>query len=549
MEDDPPPLKAPPPARASQTRTPLVAETALLIAPCLYAVLALAHRGCAYEASIFGILLLVTMASLHNQSAYIARQTRRYRPNADAGLATGLLLPPMVLSSMILAIPDGTMFTYLIPLLRLSIWFNLFEALPVVTRGRPKSWKVLWMSGVLLLISRQMTASYGISVHPRMGILGLAVFKVVLRLIVTWLETSFTFGEALVVAQTLSLLFLDAVLSSVTKLDISRMPIVLVVGRSELNVFMHALLFGMLMIGMVLAPLLRRVSSTRAEGNQRMFVGLSLGFYVATVALVLFVIAPWTALCLGTNPFMWTIDFVFTPEHNRLLIAGFWASVIALGVTVAYQKFPTNTNSTSLNLKRKYFHVLATLMFIPGYILDPDFMHLAFSLALSVLILFEYIRHFYVWPLGIYVQDFLAQFLDKRDCGPVILSHLYLLVGCALPVWLNRIPQQVILGGLSGMLTLGIGDTMASIWGKRYGRTKWPGTLKSIEGTAAFVVSVLLACAVLSAIGATPPLGTAKWIRLGGCVGLSSLLEAVSDQNDNLVIPLYTFALLHFSIA
>ncbi|KAJ3160832.1 hypothetical protein HDU86_008192 [Geranomyces michiganensis] len=438
---------------------------------------------------------------------------------------------------------------YLIPLLRLSIWFNLFEALPVVTRGRPKSWKILWTSGVLFLISKQMTANYGISVHPRMGILGLAVFKVVLRLIVTLLETSFTFGEALVVAQTLSLLFLDAVLSSVTKLDVSRMPNVLVIGRSELNVFMHALLFGMLMIGMVLSPLLRRVSASREQGKERMFIGLSLAFYVATAAIVLLVIAPWTALCLGTNPFMWTINFVFDPEHYRLLIAGFWAGVIAFGVTIAYRKFPTTTNSTSLNLKRKYFHVLATLMFIPGYIVDPEFMHLAFSLALSVLILFEYIRHYHVWPLGIHVQNFLSQFLNQRDCGPVILSHLYLLVGCALPVWLNRIPQRVILGGLSGMLTLGIGDTLASICGKRFGRTKWPGTLKSLEGTTAFVVSVLLACAVISATGAIPPLGEAKWIRLGGCVALTSLLEAMSDQNDNLVIPLYTFALLHLMIA
>ncbi|TPX55838.1 hypothetical protein PhCBS80983_g04979 [Powellomyces hirtus] len=382
-----------------------------------------------------------------------------------------------------------------------------------------------------------------------MGILGLAVFKVVLQLIVTWLETSFTFGEALVVAQTLSLLFLDAVLSSVTKLNVSWMPMNLVVQRSEMNVFMHALLFGMLMIGIVLTPLLRGISRARGKEDQRPFILLSLAFFASTALIVLFVIAPWTALCLDANPFVWTWNFVVEPGFRRLFIAGFWASVIALGVTVAYQKFPATTDSTSLNMKRKYFHILATLMFIPGYIWDPDFMHLAFSVALSALILLEYIRHFHVWPLGSHVEEFLQQFLDRRDCGPVILSHLYLLVGCALPVWLNRIPQQLFLGGLSGMLTLGIGDTMASICGKRFGRIKWPGSLKSVEGTVAFVTSVIFICGILSATGAISPIGPAKWIRLSGCVALSSLLEAVSDQNDNLVIPLYTFALLHLTLA
>ncbi|CAG8487057.1 15377_t:CDS:2 [Racocetra fulgida] len=45
---------------------------------------------------------------------------------------------------------------------------------------------------------------------------------------------------------------------------------------------------------------------------------------------------------------------------------------------------------------------------------------------------------------------------------------------------------------MSGILTLGLGDAMASIIGKRYGRRRWPGTSKTVEGTIAFIISHLL---------------------------------------------------------
>jgi dolichol kinase len=90
-------------------------------------------------------------------------------------------------------------------------------------------------------------------------------------------------------------------------------------------------------------------------------------------------------------------------------------------------------------------------------------MHLAFSVAISSFIFLEYIRYFRVWPLGEVLHSYLVTFVDKRDSGPAILSHLYLLFGCALPVWLNRIPNRDFIAGLSGMITLGIGDSMVRI--------------------------------------------------------------------------------------
>lgn len=110
-----------------------------------------------------------------------------------------------------------------------------------------------------------------------------------------------------------------------------------------------------------------------------------------------------------------------------------------------------------LNERRKSFHALALLMFAPGIVVDvgpvhfhdlkhadplhfkqPAFMHLAFSVAFSIFIFTEYVRYFALWPFGASVHIFLSEFLDEKDKGSAILSHFYLLVGCASPLWLER---------------------------------------------------------------------------------------------------------------
>ncbi|KAG0006681.1 hypothetical protein BGZ65_005236, partial [Modicella reniformis] len=224
------------------------------------------------------------------------------------------------------------------------------------------------------------------------------------------------------------------------------------------------------------------------------------------------------------------------------------------------------------------------------------FMHIAFSVGLAALIFLEYIRYFAVVPFGKEIHLFLVGFLDARDCGPIILSHLYLLMGCAAPVWLA---EQNILAGLSGIFALGVGDAMASIVGKRFGRHRWPGTVKTVEGTVAFVASVMFAAgaiflgmwfmsfvfgdhsiglrfafssssasllkesekfpphtrslsvrpASLHSLSTWDDWSSVKWsawgvARYGMAVSAAAMLEAVSEQNDNLVIPVVLLSMV-----
>jgi dolichol kinase len=150
------------------------------------------------------------------------------------------------------------------------------------------------------------------------------------------------------------------------------------------------------------------------------------------------------------------------------------------------------------------------------------------------------------------------EFLDQKDSGTAVLSHFYLLTGCAGSVWLET-PTR--LHHFTGILIVGIGDALASIVGKRIGIHRWsPSTSKSLEGSTGFTVSVVMSAWVLRLCGFVEPFGVGCWVcfrqstesmlqtlRYVAVVALSAVLEALSDQNDNLTLPLFMWSVLVLS--
>ncbi|CAG8558088.1 25107_t:CDS:10, partial [Dentiscutata erythropus] len=237
-----------------------------------------------------------------------------------------------------------------------------------------------------------------------------------------------------VVAQAITLLAVELWVITVKKFRLVKIPSLNHHFPSDITIFQIALILGMFLIGIILSPLLvhsRNLAQRPAWKSKRKRVFQNNG-------------RKWTsfALLVGTS-----------------LIVAF------IG------------------------HCIQLFLSENPYIWLPEFMHLAFSVALSAFIFLEYLRYFAVYPLGKNIHIFLSEFLDNRDSGPCILSHLYLLVGCAACIWMQG---TSILANISGILTLGLGDAMASIIGKRYGRRRWPGTSKTIEGSIAFIIFHLL---------------------------------------------------------
>ena len=174
-------------------------------------------------------------------------------------------------------------------------------------------------------------------------------------------------------------------------------------------------------------------------------------------------------------------------------------------------------------------------------------------------------------PLAAPLSAFLARFLDSRDGGTLVLTHLYLLLGCAVPLWLaDALPGIHPLPGagtgagagagaparsvaldvapFAGVVVLGMGDAVASVVGIHLGRCRWPGTRKTVEGTAAAAASMLLLLLLLRRLlqgGHAEWLGPASdWWAAALCTALVCLLEAWTSQIDNLFLPIYYCAVL-----
>ena len=248
----------------------------------------------------------------------------------------------------------------------------------------------------------------------------------------------------------------------------------------------------------------------------------------------------------------------------RLLICLYCLCVIAVGIATVLGL----SESVEVDTRRKVFHGMMVVMFSPSIFIDPPFVALAFVLTLAIFLLLDLFRASQLPPLSAPLTMFLAPYVDGRDYrGPVVVSHMFLLIGCAIPLWLSLAGTEMVgeapwegwdvasrdLGMISGVICVGMGDAAASLIGRRYGRRRWCWSGgKSLEGSFAFAMAVVIGLS----------LGRV-WLLLGGWDGDSgdpwsltlakaslaavgaSLTEAVlTGGNDNVVVPVILWILV-----
>jgi uncharacterized membrane protein YiaA len=192
---------------------------------------------------------------------------------------------------------------------------------------------------------------------------------------------------------------------------------------------------------MVGYPILRKMKILSVDASaDHQYLLYSALFLAVFASVVLGVLDPLMWRVIGSEPFLWTISFISDLDSNRPLMISYWVTVVAVAVWMASFWVGTiQQNSTQIDMKRKYFHVLVIMLFVPGYLLDAGLLNLGLAVAMAIFILIEYFRCFKMYHVWNSIHQFFMPFLDERDqSGFVILSHIYLLSGCALPIWLSK---------------------------------------------------------------------------------------------------------------
>ncbi|XP_015118179.1 dolichol kinase isoform X1 [Diachasma alloeum] len=260
-------------------------------------------------------------------------------------------------------------------------------------------------------------------------------------------------------------------------------------------------------------------------------------FYMTTFGLLILGLVPVLHILLDRSPLVWMISYIFG-SLSRVLIIVYWTVCLILGAgLLSYQ---IQSDSQASTVRRKGFHLLAVLVYIPGLLWEPTLLYLASGVIMGVFMMMELMRLLKLPPLGDILQSGFSVFADKKD-HLISLTPLYLLSGLSFPLWMPTSNLEI-LPLLSGVLTIGIGDSAASIVGTKWGKTKWPGSNKSVEGTVACILSQLTFVCGLAILGFIP--NYFILIRSTLSIIAVSFIEARTDQVDNLPLPIILYTCL-----
>ncbi|KAM6182083.1 dolichol kinase [Erethizon dorsatum] len=388
--------------------------------------------------------------------------------------------------------------------------------------------------GVIIYIMR-----HSLSVGEVIEVLEVLLIFVYLNMILLYLlPRCFTPGEALLVLGGISFVLNQLIKRSLTVIESQGDPV---------DFFLLVVVVGMVLMGIFFSTLFVFMDSGTWAS--------SIFFHLMTCVLGLGVVLPWLHWLIHRNPLLWLLQFLFRTE-TRIYLLAYWSLLAILAcLVVLYQNAKRSSSESKKHqapaITRKYFHFIVVATYIPGIMFDRLLLYVAATVCLAVFIFLEYVRYFRIKPLGHTLRSLLSLFLDERDSGPLILTHIYLLLGMSLPIWLIPRPctQKGSLGGAralvpyAGVLAVGVGDTVASIFGSTIGEIQWPGTKKTFEGTMTSIFAQIISVALILIFDSGVDLNY-SYAWLLGSISTVSLLEAYTTQIDNLLLPLYLLILL-----
>nr|CCA18022.1 dolichol kinase putative [Albugo laibachii Nc14] len=453
-------------------------------------------------------------------TAYISQQTPNFlskTKNSDnSGLMAGLLLLPLALTTRLLIHEDPCFLVYANSSVYIGLSFLLQGCL---------------QDGILILMFLFMSPYKGtarslcdtadepfIDITALLPLAARIVFTHVRAFGIENLPGSFSMGEGILMAQGLTLFIIDLFLLVSARISTGLPLLEVVAARDDVVRVSELAVAG----GLLIAWSLHQRESR------------SLLVFLVGVLLLLF------RMLLSTwNPIAWLVSFL---DSFRIGLCVFWMLMLAICLPL-FQRIAVKMRQI---IARKLFHALVVVMFFPAMMYDRDFLGLSYSIAITGFILAECVRVSSIEQLGAkQILEFMSVFVDHREAGRIVFTHTYLLLGCALPLWLSYPSGKFFLPPFAGILALGIGDAMGAVIGSLYGYPRAWINSKSLEGSSAVFISILLASIGVLSLQAIPT--SAQILRVSLASILTSIFEASSTQIDNLTLPLLLFTLFNLA--
>jgi len=243
----------------------------------------------------------------------------------------------------------------------------------------------------------------------------------------------------------------------------------------------------------------------------------------------------------------WLMNYLLLSKTTVLLLLVFWTVLVSLSVAVVvlYHSKGWTVNTRT----RKLFHLSVVLVYVSGLLCCPMLLYIASIAALVLMVMVEALRWSQIFPpASNFLTKSLTPFLDSKDCGSLILTNIYLLVGVSWPLWvypgtLTLQPSPLVL--YSGVISVGIADSAASVVGSTMGRVRWSsGSDKTVEGSLAAIASSLMFVWCLAEFCQVV---VVSWVAVFLAVLGMVITEALSKQVDNLTLPLVMYGVLTFA--
>lgn len=194
---------------------------------------------------------------------------------------------------------------------------------------------------------------------------------------------------------------------------------------------------------------------------------------------------------------------------------------------------PDNTTS-STEVPRKVLHLLVAVFPVVALQLGRPLV-LAICTPIAVLAVSADVFRGRNEAFESFIQrwfGFMMRQSERAEDGRVVINGAtWVLVSFVLVVLLFPLRLSA-----AGFFLFIIGDAFAALFGQRFGRHRWPGSTRTIEGTTAFIISGVLAASIFP--GLTP-------VSCIPAVVLGAAAEVLPGPlNDNVRVPIVIAAAL-----